>query len=222
MLLYGPDGSLWPAGSLIRTLTTDNDIAWESGTLPSWLTVGTDGTDAGASAAAATSTEGGVTVTNATGGSLSASLLGPEITLSELRRVRLDVVGMIGATANRRIYVGFMGADSGAWITQRSAGIDGGASFIARSAGPTDTSAVATSYNLGYFDGSERYPVTIIIDPADGMIAVGEHDQIWTHYTFGAAMGTGTVRPIIRALTETGTGAPSITLHQVRLTREWL
>jgi hypothetical protein len=115
-----------------------------------------------------------------------------------------------------------MGDESGAWITQRTAGVDGGAYFVARSAGPTDTTAVATTYNLGFFDSSERYPVSIIIDPAEGIIAVGEHDQIWTHYDFGSDMGLGVVRPIIRSTTETGTSAPAITIHQVRLTREWL
>jgi hypothetical protein len=211
-LLYAPDGTLWPAGSLIRTISTDADLAFEAGTLPSWLTV-PDGTS-GASA----TDPGGVALTTAASTNAMATLQGPSIDLAELRRVRLDVCFTGGSATNRRIEVGFQGAAAGGWYRHSDPANYGG--LVARAAGPTDTTQ-SVMYQVYDTAGTKRFSVAVIVDPADGLIAVGEHDHIWSHYDFNTALGTGAANPFIR-VTTLDTTARTLNVHQVRLTREWL
>jgi hypothetical protein len=212
-LLYAPDGTLWPAGSLVRTISTDADLAFEAGTLPSWLTV-----EAG-TAAVSTNDVGGVQVTSTATTNATAGLQGPQIDLADVRRVRLDVVFTGGVTSSgRRFEVGFQGASSGGWFRQNASG-DYGA-LAGRAAGPTDTYE-SVMYQVNDTGVSKRFLVSLIVDPADGLVAIGEGDSIFAMYDFGAGLAAGTVRPFVR-WTNTASSAVTGHVHQVVLRREWL
>lgn len=212
MLLYAPDGTLWPNGSLVRTISTDADLAFEAGTLPSWLTVEA-GTDA-----ASTLDPGGVAVTSGATTNDTAGVQGPEIDLNDVRRVRLDVVFTGGKDTDRRFEVGFQGASAGSWFRHNSGDATG--YLGARASGPTDTYQ-AVNYDVNDAAVQKRFLVTFIIDPADTLVAIGEGDSLYAMHDFGADMDLGTVRPFVR-WTNTGSTAVTGDVHQVTLRREWL
>jgi hypothetical protein len=219
-LFYAPDGTLWPVGSLVRTVSTDADLAFEAGTLPSWLTRGTTGADAGSSDAVSTADPGGIAITTAASTNATATLYGPAIDLGAVRRVRLDVCFTGGVATNRRIDVGVTGATSGGYFKQVGASSYGALHAIS-DAGASTLESVA--YQVRDDSVIKRFAVFVIVDPFDGTVAVGEGDQVFAHHAFGAAaMGTtGTATPLIR-VTTLDTTARTLDVHQVTIRREWL
>lgn len=230
-LPYGPDGRLWPLGSVSKTKSTD----LEDGALPSWLTPGTGI----ASVAPSTEPAGGVQVTSTTTTDAVMSVRGPAIDLAQprLRAIQVEVVFTGQTQTNKTLDIGFIGANetSAGWTAGAYLRITGGAAATntvpswLRAVGP---GPVVTQLEAGYpLAGGPSGPwymhrLSILVTLADfqarhrGGLYLLAGDEVWKGREFGDGLSLGTVHPGIR-WTNNGSTPFIRHVHQFSVTQWW-
>lgn len=213
MLLYDHRGDLVPPGSLHRVLTTGGDYAFEGGTLPEWLALGTTGNDAGATLMASPEAPGGVRLTTAAATNARATLYGPPLDLTKIEAARLTVAYTGGSQIGvARFAFGFADGVNGGYAAATGVQF----TLIALNAGAVTSQAVHVEDD----EAAKRYRFNLTITPADGGVYIGEGDDISAHREFGAAMSLGTVTPYVQFQTLNGQALVR-DVHEITLERWW-
>lgn len=209
MLNYDRAGNMWPLGALKKTLETD----FNEGTLPSWLTMGTNSTDTATTVILSPSQPGGVRFKSGTDATSTITVMGPAFNLNQVIGARLQVSFTGGATTGAQWALGFIGDTVGGYAEQ---GLASSSKTFLRAVKDTAVTQQETGWEASA--SAKRYHASLIITPEDGGLYLGEGDHVWTHREFESDMGLGVVRPMIR-----WTGA-NLTrdIHQFKFDREWL
>lgn len=208
-IIYGPDGAFRPFGALHKQYRAD----LLDGTLPSWLSLDTTGTGLGASITPYTGSGGGVAISTAPIADRRATLRGPSIDLAGIEAIRLRAV-VSDSHTNRIFYLGLDNGPDGAVAQQTNRA---STTTIKGVAGGVATN-VEAGYNMS--GGGKRFPISLLLVTSDKTLAIGEGDQVWGEYTFGAAMGLGVITPTI-AWRTTSTAVITGRVHQVIIDLWW-
>jgi hypothetical protein len=205
----------WPLGRYGHPLETYFD-----GGIPSWLSLGSSGADAGSSSGSPTSDPGGIKLTTAASLNATATLTGPEFNLGDVRACRLWVDFTGGQTTERGILFGFVGAADGAWVQQITTSV---ARLYGRKTSVDNNES--TDYVL---NGSGLlFCLNLAVTPWDGGIYLNEFDECFGYREdrehgdpLGTNVGTGPVRPIIQVTARTAAAA-SFDIHHILFERFW-